>query len=352
MPGRRSNYRPGPSASSAAAGITSAKKAPAVIPETNFLVTHAAVSPTSPIVDTHTHLALTFESYRRKYPDGQYQTAWDFVHALYAPAGVEQMVDVWMEAPVRPIWRQYADSALTEEGRRDLWGGVGYWFVMGVHPHNAKHYTDKVEADIIEAMAHPRCVGWGEMGLDYHYDTSPRPVQREVFARQLRCAVRLNKPLTIHSREADADTERILKDEVPKNHKIHIHCFTDAPAFAQRLLDWFPNLYIGVTGVVTYSSNTDTSTTIRNMFASSNSTENLRIVLETDAPYMIPSTIYATPSLAGKKFPLCHCGMLPWTAAFVAKQLPAANKEKKEEGWDTARVMKVSRENARNMYGV
>ncbi|KAJ7176779.1 hydrolase [Mycena filopes] len=337
------------------------KKTPTPTDESHFLVTHPAVSPASPIVDTHTHLALTFESYRRKYPDGKFKNAWEFVRALYAPAGVEQIVDVWCEAPVRPLWRTYADSALTEEGRRERWGGVGYWFVMGVHPHNAKHYTDAVEADIIAAMAHPRCVGWGEMGLDYHYDTSPRPVQRQVFVRQLRCAVKLNKSLTIHSREADADTERILKEEVPKDHKIHIHCFTNAPAFAQRLLDWFPNLYIGVTGVITYSSNTDTSTTIKNMFvpsptATTESTSpadadaRLRIVLETDAPYMVPSTIYSTPGLAGRKLPLCHCGMLPWTAAFIAKQLPTP--QAGGDVWDAARVMRVARGNARAMYRV
>ncbi|KAJ7191663.1 hypothetical protein GGX14DRAFT_481237 [Mycena pura] len=232
---------------------------------------------------------------------------------------------------------------------------------MGVHPHQAKHYTDAVEADIMEAMAHPRCVGWGEMGLDYHYDTSPRPIQREVFARQLRCAVRLNKPLTIHSREASEDTERILKQEVPKDHKIHIHCFTDSPAFAQRLLDWFPNLYIGITGVITYSSNTDTSTAVRNMFlpSSSGSTASspsprLRILLETDAPYMVPAPIYNTPAFAapeekGKRLPLCHSGMLPWTAGFVAgllRRLPGQG-----DGWDAARVMSVARENARAMYG-
>jgi TatD DNase family protein len=119
-------------------------------------------------------------------------------------------------------------------------------------------------------MAHPRNVGWGEIGLDYHYDNSPRDVQREVFSRQLRHAVRLGKPITVHTREADEDTERILKAEVPKGHKvrsvvgyvlgsirqlvpigkpqIHIHCFTDLPDFAQRLLDHFPNLYIGITG--------------------------------------------------------------------------------------------------------
>jgi TatD DNase family protein len=115
-------------------------------------------------------------------------------------------------------------------------------------------------------MAHPRCVGWGEIGLDYHYDNSPREQQQEVLRRQLRHAVRLGKPLTIHTREAEEDTERILKEEVPKDHKvqssgldiplfcspysmqIHVHCFTDSPQFAQRLLDHFPNLYIGITG--------------------------------------------------------------------------------------------------------
>jgi hypothetical protein len=69
-------------------------------------------------------------------------------------------------------------------------------------------------------MTHPRNVGWGEIGLDYHYDNSPREVQREVFTRQLRHAVRLGKPITVHTREADEDTESILKAEVPKDHKV------------------------------------------------------------------------------------------------------------------------------------
>jgi TatD DNase family protein len=69
-------------------------------------------------------------------------------------------------------------------------------------------------------MAHPRCVGWGETGLDYHYDNSPRGLQQEVFTRQLRKAVELGKPLTIHTREAEDDTERILKAEVPRDHRV------------------------------------------------------------------------------------------------------------------------------------
>lgn len=69
-------------------------------------------------------------------------------------------------------------------------------------------------------MSHPRCVGWGEIGLDYHYDNSPREIQKNVLARQIRQAVKLGKPLTIHTREAEEDTERILKQEVPKEHKV------------------------------------------------------------------------------------------------------------------------------------
>jgi TatD DNase family protein len=126
-------------------------------------------------------------------------------------------------------------------------------------------YLEQMSSSL-QAMEHPRCVGWGEMGLDYHYDNSPREIQREVFARQLRHAVRLNKPLTIHTREAEEDTERILKEIVPKEHpvspfdlpfqcfdmtdgyQIHVHCFTDSPELAGRLLDYFPNLCIGITG--------------------------------------------------------------------------------------------------------
>ncbi len=69
-------------------------------------------------------------------------------------------------------------------------------------------------------MSHPRCVGWGEIGLDYHYDNSPREIQRDVFIRQIRQAVRLGKPITVHTREAEEDAERILKEEVPKDHRV------------------------------------------------------------------------------------------------------------------------------------
>ncbi|KZP13351.1 Metallo-dependent hydrolase [Athelia psychrophila] len=301
------------------------------------------------IVDTHTHLLSTFASYRLKYPAGKYETVYDFVRGLYTGLNVEAIVDVWCEAPVMKEYRELADSA---DARDERWGGIGYWFVMeGVPSHQANMYTDEVERDILEAMKHPRCVGWGEMGLDYHYDNSPRAIQQEVFTRQLRQAVALGKALTIHTREAEEDTERILKAEVPQAHKIHIHCFTDSPDFAQRLLDYFPNLCIGITGVVSYATNFNTPNLLRQMTKTTSPphASPLRILLETDAPYMIPANIYASltaPDKKPKRLPLCHTGMIPWTADFVAGVL--------NEGveWDAARVMKVARDNARAVYGV
>ncbi|KAL0056648.1 hypothetical protein AAF712_016745 [Marasmius tenuissimus] len=201
---------------------------------------------------------------------------------MYEGKQVDAIVDVWCEAPVQRLWKEFADSALTEEDRRAKWGGLEYWFAMGVHPHNAKEYTDEIEREILEAMSHPRCVCWGEMGLDYHYDNSPREIQQDVFARRLRHAVRLGKPLTIHTREADDDTERILKEIVPKDHRIYVQCFTDTPEFAQRLLSHFPNLYIGITGLITFTTNLKTAQVIRHMNPQPSTPSDLWILLETD----------------------------------------------------------------------
>lgn len=88
-------------------------------------------STTSPIVDTHTHLASTFALYRGKYKEGKYDTVYDFVRGMYQGKNVEAIVDVWCEAPVQKLWKEFADSALTDEDRKTKWGGLEYWFVMG-----------------------------------------------------------------------------------------------------------------------------------------------------------------------------------------------------------------------------
>ncbi|KAK0217814.1 Metallo-dependent hydrolase [Armillaria fumosa] len=289
---------------------------------------HPSVSG-SAIVDTHTHLVLTFAAYRSSYPSGRYLSIFELVRGIYKGRGVETIIDVWhnpaefMPKPGKG-WRRLADAP------EEKWGGVNYRFVIGVHPHEAKYYTPAVEAEITTALSHPLCVGLGEIGLDYHYTRSPQDVQKTVFAQQL-------KP---------KKTERIMKEIIPKDHPVHVHCFTDSPDFALRLLSHFPNLHIGITGVVTFSTNLNTADLLRQMVRSR---DTFRIVLETDAPYMVPSNVYpallADPAFTKQtRLPLSHSLMIPFTARYVASVLGGA--------WDAKGVLTAGREGARRVYGV
>ena len=117
-----------------------------------------------------------------------------------------------------------------------------------------------------------------------------------------------------------------------------MHCFTDAPELAASLLSHFPNLFIGITGVITYSSNTNTTEAVR-------ATPLERLLLETDSPFMTPNNVQkAIKSLGGKstRLPVCRSGMIPWTAEWVANV----------KGENVEKVLDVTRENAKRMYGI
>ena len=111
------------------------KKRPPVPDEVHLLLpTHSELALSSkpaPIIDTHTHLLSTFSEYRRKYSEGKHESVYEFVREVYKNRNVDAIVDVYCEAPVQKAWKELADSALTEESRRDLWSGIDYWFVMG-----------------------------------------------------------------------------------------------------------------------------------------------------------------------------------------------------------------------------
>ncbi|GAA5823245.1 hypothetical protein JCM3770_000095 [Rhodotorula araucariae] len=305
------------------------------------------------LVDTHTHVHSTFRAYKEKYPDGKHTAIRDFVAATLQADESHKLaacVDVYCEGADMAHW------AATVSALSDV-PGLSYHFVAGAHPHEAKNYTDELEAKFLEAHKHPRCVGWGEIGLDYHYDNSPREVQQDVLRRQLRTAIASdpNKAITIHTREADDDILRILTEELPRDQRLHIHCFTDSPALAASLLAHFPNLYIGITGVVTYASNVNTAQVVRDLGAACrpSSAAGLRILFETDAPYMPPANM-ANKQLgmtSKQRFPFAHGGVLPWTAEFVAKVLNE-NKSEGDERWTTVDVLRQARENARLCYGV
>lgn len=86
----------------------------------------------SSIVDTHTHLASTFAAYRSRYKEGHYQDVFDFMKEMYKGRNVAAIVDVWCEAPVQKIWKEFADSACEGAEGKEKWGGLEYWFVMGM----------------------------------------------------------------------------------------------------------------------------------------------------------------------------------------------------------------------------
>uniref|UniRef100_A0A803JPW3 Uncharacterized protein n=1 Tax=Xenopus tropicalis TaxID=8364 RepID=A0A803JPW3_XENTR len=133
------------------------------------------------------------------------------------------------------------------------------WGAFGCHPHFAQYYNDKKQEEILKAMRHPKAVAYGEMGLDYSYKCSTEvSVQHEVFEKQLKLAVSMGKPLVIHCRDADEDLMKIMKKCVPRDYKIHRHCFTGNYKEAREAMKQIPLE---------------------------------RLIVETDAPYFLPRQV-------------------------------------------------------------
>ncbi|XP_041836275.1 putative deoxyribonuclease TATDN2 [Melanotaenia boesemani] len=170
-----------------------------------------------------------------------------------------------------------------------LWEGLlaedMVWGAFGCHPHFAKNYSSIQEQNILMAMRHPKAVAFGEMGLDYsHKNSTDTSIQKKVFERQLRLAVAMQKPLVIHCRDADDDLLPIMKKCVPKEYKIHRHCFTNRYSVIEPFLAEFPNLYVGFTALITYTRATEARDAVRQIPLD-------RILLETDAPYFLPRQV-------------------------------------------------------------
>ncbi len=178
------------------------------------------------------------------------------------------------------------------EPTKGLLENEGVYASFGVHPHDAEKYTPEVEARLREALALPKTLACGEMGLDYHYDHSPRDRQREVFARQVEIAVEAKKPLVVHTREAEADTLAVMREHVPRDWPVHVHCFTSSSPLAESLLADFPNLCIGFTGIITFKNAGDLRETVRLVPLE-------RILVETDGPWLAPEPHRGKPAHPG-----------------------------------------------------
>jgi TatD DNase family protein len=164
------------------------------------------------------------------------------------------------------------------EAVRAAWPGIR--FATGVHPHHAGRFADdpdRAAAVVESAVARTGACGVGEIGLDYHYDFSPREVQRAVFRSQIRLARRLGLPIIIHTREAAEDTFRILEAE-QAGHGV-FHCFTgDAGMAGQALALGF---HLSFAGILTFPKANDLREAAR-------LTPVDRLLSETDAPYLAP----------------------------------------------------------------
>ena len=147
----------------------------------------------------------------------------------------------------------------------------------GIHPHDASKVEER-HYDLIEQLArHPKVLAIGETGLDYHYDHSPRDMQRTVFRRQLALASALELPVIVHTREADDDTIALLKAETLSRGVIH--CFTSGNKLADFVLDL--GFYISFSGIVTFPN-------ARGLAEIARSVSLDRILVETDCPYLAP----------------------------------------------------------------
>jgi TatD DNase family protein len=173
---------------------------------------------------------------------------------------------------------------------------------VGIHPHEADQHADLGEGALFGAAAHPRVIGIGETGLDYYYDKSDRAVQQALFRTHIAVARETGLPIIIHTRDAEADTADILKDEMGKGaFPALIHCFTASADFGRRVLDL--GLTISISGIVTFKNAKDLQEVVRTIPED-------RLLVETDSPFLAP-----VPH-RGRK---CEPAFTADTARFVAE---------------------------------
>lgn len=151
---------------------------------------------------------------------------------------------------------------------------------IGVHPHEAEPHEDISEAELLAAADHPKVIGIGETGLDYFYEHSPREIQQELFRRHIRVARRLQLPVIVHSRDADEDTVRILREEMEQGAFLFlIHCFSSTEYLSEESVKL--GGFISCSGIITFKK----SQALRDAVAK---VPLEYLLVETDAPYLAP----------------------------------------------------------------
>jgi TatD DNase family protein len=209
------------------------------------------------LVDSHCHL---------DYDD--YADELDAVVARAGQVGVDLMVTICTRVS------QFEPVLAVAERFDNIYCSVG------VHPHHVEEEGVVEMARLVEMAAHPKVVGIGETGLDYHYDRSPRDLQRDSFRAHIEAARQTGLPVIVHSRNADQDTAAILAESCADGGVRGVmHCFSSSRQLAEKAVDL--GFYVSLAGIVTFKNAEELRQTVRDLPSE-------RLLVETDAPYLAP----------------------------------------------------------------
>jgi TatD DNase family protein len=193
-----------------------------------------------------------------------------------------------LEAVVARAGTAGVGAMLTIGTRLDRFPGVravaerfaNVYCTVGVHPHEAKDAPEKVADELARLAGHPKVVGFGETGLDFYYEHSPKADQERSFRAHIAAARDAGLPLVVHSRDADPDTLRVLRDEYRQGPFTGLmHCFSSGPELAEGALAL--GLYISFSGIVTFKKADQVRAVAAKVPLD-------RVLVETDAPYLSP----------------------------------------------------------------
>ncbi len=209
------------------------------------------------LIDSHCHL---------DFPD--FASERDAVVERARAAGLKRMITVSTRTEA------FGSISLIAETYEDV------FCTVGTHPHHAHEEPDVSQDRLVALAGHPKCVGIGEAGLDYHYDITPRDIAARVFRTHIAAARQSGLPIAIHARDADADIAAILRDEMGKGAFAGVlHCFTSSAMLAETALSL--GLYISFSGVLTFKNS-------RPLREIARAVPMDRMLVETDAPYLAP----------------------------------------------------------------
>lgn len=253
------------------------------------------------LFDTHVHLNAR-----------QYKEDRDQVIERAFEAGVSHMVVVGFNQETIPLAIEIAEEYET------IYASVGW------HPVDAINFTEEDLIWIEELSEHPKVVALGEMGLDYHWDKSPKDIQDKVFRKQIRLAKKINMPIIIHNREATEDVINILQEENAQEVGGIMHCYSDSVDYLNECLEM--NFYISLGGPVTFKN-----ATLPKEVAKAVPLD--KLLIETDAPFLTPHPY------RGKRNE-------PAYVKLVAEQIAKLRESSYEE------ITEITRNNAFNLFGI